>query len=72
VKTRILESPSLRTNKGFTLLEMTVVVTLLALFAALIVPNVASEKAGREARQFFPKARNLMLEARGRSIVEGD
>ncbi len=44
------------------------VITVLAIFAALIVPNLLNESRGREARQFFSKARNLMLEARSRSI----
>jgi Tfp pilus assembly protein FimT len=52
-------------------MEMTIVITLLALFAALIIPNLASEKSGREARQFFVKARNLMLEAKTRALSDG-
>jgi prepilin-type N-terminal cleavage/methylation domain-containing protein len=60
-----------RLNKGFTLIEMTVVITILVVFAAVIMPNLSSEQKSRTARQFFPKARNLMLEARSRSIGDG-
>jgi prepilin-type N-terminal cleavage/methylation domain-containing protein len=60
-----------RLNKGFTLIEMTVVITVLAVFAAAIMPNLLSEMKSREARAFFSKARNLMLEARSRSIGDG-
>ncbi len=50
---------------------MTVVITILAVIAATIMPNVLSESKSREARQFFSKARNLMQEARARSIGDG-
>lgn len=47
---------------------MTVVITLLAIFAAAIMPNLLAERSSRDARQFFSKARNLMLQARSRAI----
>lgn len=50
---------------------MTVVITVLAVLAAAIVPNLLSEQRSREARQFFARARNLMVEARSRSIGDG-
>lgn len=50
---------------------MTVVITVLAIFAAAIMPNLLSDRKSREAREFFSKARNLMLEARSRSIGDG-
>jgi type II secretory pathway pseudopilin PulG len=49
---------------------MTVVITVLAVLAAAIMPNLLSERQSREARQFFSKARNLMLEARTRAIAD--
>ena len=47
------------------------VITILALFAAAIMPNVVQDKRSREIRQFFPAARNLMLTTRSRSIGDG-
>lgn len=62
---------SLKISKGFTLIELTVVITVLAVFAAAIMPNLLKESQSRQARQFFSKARNLMLEARSNSIRDG-
>lgn len=50
---------------------MTVVITILALMAAAILPNIVNEQKSRKARQFFSKARNLMLDSRSRSISDG-
>lgn len=69
--TRILAKKSLKSKRGFTLIEMTVVITILALMAAAILPNIVNEQKSREARQFFSKARNLMLDSRSRSISDG-
>jgi prepilin-type N-terminal cleavage/methylation domain-containing protein len=69
--TQTLAKKSPRTNKAFTLIEMTIVITVLAILAAVIMPNLFSESRSRDARQFFSKARNLMLEARSRAIGDG-
>ena len=66
--TKILAKTSAKKVRAFTLIEMTVVITLLALLAAVIMPNLMNERRSREARQFFSKARNLMLETRSKSI----
>jgi prepilin-type N-terminal cleavage/methylation domain-containing protein len=55
-------------RRGFTLIEITVVVALIALFASLIVPNLASEKAGRERRAFYVNLENLVVDARETAI----
>ena len=47
------------------------VITVLALLAAAIMPNLLNESRSRAARQFFSKARNLMLDARSSSIRDG-
>ena len=46
-------------------------ITILALMAAAVLPNIVNEQKSREARQFFSKARNLMLDSRSRSISDG-
>lgn len=46
-------------------------ITLLAIMAAIVMPNLVSESKSREARQFFSKARNLMMEARSRAVADG-
>ncbi len=50
---------------------MTVVVTIIVLLAMAIMPNLLSESRSREARQFFSKARNLMMDARSRAVRDG-
>jgi len=48
-----------------------VVITVLALFAAAIMPNIVREKHSREVRQFFPQMRNLLLATRSKAIGDG-
>lgn len=70
--TATLAKTSTKHNKrGFTLIELTVVITILAMFAAAIMPNLVSERRSRAVRQFFPEARNLLMETRSRSIGDG-
>lgn len=59
------------TKRAFTLIEMTIVITILLVFAAAIMPNLYSMKKSRETRQFFSKARDLLADARERSIADG-
>lgn|GEM_PF-3055565 len=47
------------------------VIAVLALFAAVIMPNLKNQKHSQEVRQFFSAARNLMVEARERAIDDG-
>jgi prepilin-type N-terminal cleavage/methylation domain-containing protein len=63
-----LDRTTRKNNSGFTLIEMTVVITILVLLVAAVMPNLTSEKRSREARQFFAHARNLVQETRSRSM----
>ena len=51
-------------KRAFTLIEMTVVITVLALMAALIVPNMVAIKRSREVRVLEAAVRRLPSEAR--------
>lgn len=50
---------------------MTVVIAILVVLFAGIMPNLLNESKSREARQFFSKARNLMMDTRSRAVRDG-
>ena len=54
-------------NRAFTLIEMTVVITVLALMAALIMPNMVAIKRSQELRVLEAAVRRLPSEAREES-----
>ncbi|MFZ4508340.1 MAG: GspH/FimT family pseudopilin [Fimbriimonas sp.] len=60
-----------KTGKGFTLIELSVVILLIALFAAAIVPNLGRQKDARLEAQFYEGARRLAVVARNRAIQSG-
>ena len=51
-------------KRGFTLMEMSVIITLIALFAAMIVPALAHWRAGDEYRAFPGKLIRLIGQAK--------
>ncbi|HEY0866227.1 MAG TPA: prepilin-type N-terminal cleavage/methylation domain-containing protein, partial [Fimbriimonas sp.] len=55
-------------RRGFTLTEMTVVIALLSLFAAAIVPNLASQQAGLARRAMYADIQKIVLTARDTAI----
>jgi prepilin-type N-terminal cleavage/methylation domain-containing protein len=57
-------------RSGFTLIEMTVVILVIALFAALVAPNVLTQKSAVARRAAFGKVLDLMRTARQRAIHE--
>jgi prepilin-type N-terminal cleavage/methylation domain-containing protein len=56
-------------KKGFTLIEISVVIVLLALLAALIMPNLVAVKASRERNAFRSELRRLAVSAREDAIL---
>lgn len=58
-------------QRGFTLIELTVVIVVLMLFASVVVPNLSAQKAGRERRAFLESARRIALDARSEAIERG-
>lgn len=55
-------------NRGFTLIELSVVVTLMAIFAAVVVPNLVRAQEGQQERAFFDSLRRIAIEGRTRAI----
>lgn len=55
-------------NRAFTLVEMSLVITLFALFATMVIPSIAHWRAGIPYRQFPGKLMQLIAEAREDSI----
>lgn len=55
-------------DRGFTLVEMTVLITVLALFAVLVVPSLAHWRSGDEFRAFPGKLMNLVGTAKSDAI----
>lgn len=53
-----------RTERAFTLMELSVVIVILALFAAVIVPNLLARRTSRAAAAFFVRLPDLVEEAR--------
>ncbi|MBI3721278.1 MAG: prepilin-type N-terminal cleavage/methylation domain-containing protein [Fimbriimonas ginsengisoli] len=57
-------------SRGFTLLEMSAVVFLIALFASAVLPNLVSDERSRQERAFIVALRRLPAAARMRSITD--
>ena len=58
-------------SRGFTLIELMVVVTILVLTTALIMPRVGTMKAQRQSRAFVPNLRRIASMARTEAIDRG-
>jgi general secretion pathway protein H len=59
-------------SRGFTLLELMVVMTIVALAAALVVPNMAKAFADVRLRLSARTVANLFLEARERAVYRAE
>lgn len=57
-------------TRGFTLIEISAVIAVLGLFAALIMPNLLAQRASRTARSFVAALPRLASEAREIAIAE--
>ena len=57
-------------SRGFTLIEMSIVITLVALFASLIVPNLVGSRETQRERAFVSALKRLALDARTRAISD--
>lgn len=55
-------------RRGYTLIEMTIVISILALFAAMVIPNLANWRAGDEYRAFPGRLLRLVATARQDAI----
>jgi prepilin-type N-terminal cleavage/methylation domain-containing protein len=58
-------------RKGFTLVEMMVVTTVLAMLAAFVVPNIVTMTRARDARLSLVQLRDLAREARETAVRDG-
>lgn len=66
---RVKRPTSARMNKrGFTLIEITVVVAVIVILAATAVPGLFAARRSREARAFFSNLRDLGVRARNEAI----
>jgi prepilin-type N-terminal cleavage/methylation domain-containing protein len=59
-----------RLSRGFSLIEMGVVVLIVALLAALVMPNVARQRDSFERRQFYSELYRFAAGARESAIRE--
>jgi len=59
-------------RRGFTYVELVVVVAIIAVVSALIVPRMASIRQGQDERAFRAGLRDLASQARSRAIETGD
>jgi prepilin-type N-terminal cleavage/methylation domain-containing protein len=55
-------------KRGFTLIELTVVITILVLFAVAVAPNVLNQQRSGETRAFYSAARRIVSTARETAI----
>jgi prepilin-type N-terminal cleavage/methylation domain-containing protein len=60
-----------RNKRGFTLIELSVVIIVLALIAATVLPRLSTLESSREYRDFRLAVRRLGLEAREQAISRG-
>lgn len=58
-------------GRGYTLIEMIVVVTVLALVAAMVMPSLVSMKASSDRRDLMSGVRRIAADARERAIRSG-
>ncbi len=64
--------PKVTSNRrAFTLLELMIVVTLIAMCIAIVVPRFAPVRQSAETRRFYSEARALFVSARENAITEG-
>jgi len=56
--------------KAFTLIEMTLVILIITLFAALIAPNIINEKTAEAKRESFGRVQDMFRLARVRAIQQ--
>lgn len=61
-----------RGRRGFSLIELSVVVLVLAMLAATVVPRLVALRRGDEVRRFKMKLPALIGEARSRAISSGE
>lgn len=61
----------LRRSRAFTLVEVSVVVLLLAMFAALTVPRLAAFQKGNQLRQFRMNLAKLVAQAKATAMESG-
>lgn len=59
------------TRRGFTLIELSVAIVVLALLSALVAPRLVSMRSGQEARAAKFAVRDFARDARMRAIQEG-
>lgn len=67
----ILGSPHSRTSRGFTLIELILVMVIMAVGAALVVPHLTSFFRGQVVDQEARRMLSLTQYARSRAVAEG-
>jgi prepilin-type N-terminal cleavage/methylation domain-containing protein len=68
---RICYIPLVRTNRGFTIIETTVVLTVIAILSAIVVPKASVFIDGIEVRGAVAEAETLFSTARHVAIARG-
>lgn len=57
-------------RRGFTLIEMSIVITLVALFASFVLPNLVASRNSQRERSFVSGLKRLVADARERAISD--
>jgi len=65
-------TPTSRATKGFTLIELTVIIIVVALIATIVLPNFVAVRKGQEARNFVSEVRTLAVRARNEALAHGE
>ena len=58
-------------RRGFTLIELSVAIVLLALLAGWVVPNLANQRNARQTRLALIQARDVFVQAQALAVREG-
>ncbi len=58
-------------RRGFTLIELSVVIVVLALVVSIVVPNVMTMIAGRRSKNFLSDVRTFSVRARNQAVETG-
>jgi prepilin-type N-terminal cleavage/methylation domain-containing protein len=66
---RILSKATI-SRRAFTLVELTVVVVVLAMFAAMVVPRMTAMRESQRQRAFLEGMRRIAVEAREAAVAE--
>jgi prepilin-type N-terminal cleavage/methylation domain-containing protein len=69
-RTSLKAKKKIRNKRGFTLIELTIVIALIVMFAIAVAPNVLAQRRSVAVRSFFLGIRRIVSEAREAAVTQ--